>query len=208
MPKDQRFKQQQMRARIAAAAARLMAEDGIEDFATAKRKAARQLGALETQFLPNNDEIEAELRLYQSLFQGEEQHERVRTLRSQAVEAMEQLAEFHPYLTGPVLKGTAARYADIDLQVFADSSKELEIFLLNRGISYQTSESRHFSGNQERVISVLSMDWDGTPVRVAVYTRGDERNQLRTSPLGKAVERADLTEVRNLLAVSDKVSPE
>lgn len=203
MPKDQKLKQQQMRTRIAVAAARLMAEDGIEDFAAAKRKAARQLGAVDTHFLPNNDEIEAELRRYQSLFQADEQHERVHFLRTQAVQAMEQLAEFHPYLTGPVLKGTAARYADIDLQVFADSSKELEIFLLNRQIPYQTSESRHFSGNQERAISVLSMDWEGTPIRVAVYTRSDERNQLRTSPLGKPLERADLAEVRNLLTGSD-----
>jgi hypothetical protein len=42
-------RQTDMRARIAAAAARLMAEDGIDDFALAKRKAARQLGALDTQ---------------------------------------------------------------------------------------------------------------------------------------------------------------
>src|SRR5512145_2523722 len=55
-------KQTSTRARIAAAAARLMAEDGIDDFALAKRKAARQLGVTEAQALPGNDEIEAELR--------------------------------------------------------------------------------------------------------------------------------------------------
>jgi hypothetical protein len=200
MPKEQKSKQQQMRARIAAAAARIMAEDGIEDFAAAKRKAARQLGAGDTQSLPNNDEIETELRVYQSLFQGEEQRERVRYLRSQALAAMEQLADFNPYLTGPVLKGTAARYADIDLQVFADSGKELEIFLLNRNIPYQTSESRHFSGNQERAVSVLSMDWQGTPVRVTVYWPGDERRSLKTTALGRPLERAGLEAVRTLVA--------
>ena len=200
MPKEQKSKQQQMRARIAATAARIMAEDGIEDFATAKRKAARQLGAGDTQSLPNNDEIETELRVYQSLYQGEEQRERVRYLRSQALAAMEQLAHFNPYLTGPVLKGTAARYADIDLQVFADSGKELEIFLLNRNISYQTSESRHFSGNQERAVSVLSIDWNGTPVRVTVYWPGDERRSVKTTPLGRPLERAGLEAVRTLVA--------
>ena len=81
MSKEQKFKQQNMRIRIAAVAARIMAEDGIEDFAMAKRKAARQLGADDTQSLPNNDEIEAELRMYQSLYQGEEQRERLRHLR-------------------------------------------------------------------------------------------------------------------------------
>jgi hypothetical protein len=200
MPKEQKSKQQQMRARIAAVAARIMAEDGIEDFATAKRKAARQLGAGDTQSLPNNDEIEAQLRMYQSLYQGDEQRDRVRYLRSQALAAMEELAQFNPYLTGPVLKGTAARYADIDLQVFADSGKELEIFLLNRNIPYQTSELRHFSGNQERAVSVLSMDWQGTPVRVAVYGPGDERRSVKTNPLGRPLERAGLEAVRTLVA--------
>ena len=61
-----------MRARIAAAAARIMAEDGIDDFALAKRKAARSLGAAETEALPGNDEIEAELRAYRALYQAEE----------------------------------------------------------------------------------------------------------------------------------------
>lgn len=203
MPKEQKSKQHHMRTRIAAIAARIMAEDGIEDFATAKRKAARQLGAGDTQSLPNNDEIEVELRLYQSLYQGEEQRERVRFLRSQALAAMELLADFKPYLTGPVLKGTAGRYADIDLQVFADSGKELEIFLLNRTIPYETSESRYYTGNQERAVSVLSLDWRGTPVRVAVYSPGDERRSVKTSPLGRPLERAGLDAVRILVASGD-----
>ena len=203
MPREQKSKQQNMRARIAAVAARIMAEDGIEDFSTAKRKAARQLGAGDTQSLPNNDEIETELRVYQSLYQGEEQRERLRYLRSQALAAMEQLADFKPYLTGPVLKGTAARYADIDLQVFADSGKELEIFLLNRNIPYVTSESCYYSGNQLRAVSVLSLDWRGTPVRVAVYWPDDERRSVKTSPLGRPLERAGLDAVRSLVANSE-----
>jgi hypothetical protein len=202
MPKEQKSKQQNMRTRIAAVAARIMAEDGLEDFAIAKRKAARQLGAGDTQSLPNNDEIETELRVYQSLYQGEEQRERLRYLRSEALAAMEQLADFKPYLTGPVLKGTAGRYADIDLQVFADSGKELEIFLLNRNIPYQTSESRYYSGNQVRAVSVLSLDWRGTPVRVAVYWPDDEGRSVKTSPLGRPLERAGLDAVRTLVANS------
>ena len=204
MPKEQKFKQQHMRARIAAVAARIMAEDGIQDFATAKRKAARQLGASDTQSLPNNEEIETELRVYQSLYQGEEQRERLRFLRGQALAAMEQLAQFNPYLIGPVLKGTAGRYADIDLQVYADSDKELEIFLLNRNIPFETSELRHFSGDQERTVRVLSMDWQGTSIRVSVYWPSDERRSVKTTPLGRPVERAGLQAVRSLVASDNK----
>ena len=200
MPKDQKSKQQHMRTRIAAAAARIMAEDGIEDFSTAKRKAARQLGAGDTRFLPNNDEIETELRVYQSLYQGEEQRERLHYLRSQALAAMEQLVAFTPYLTGPVLKGTAGRYADIDLQVFADSGKELEIFLLNRDIPYETSESLYYCGNQAKAVSILTFDWRGTPVRVAVCWPDHEHRGVKTSPLGRPLERAGLDAVRTLVA--------
>src|SRR5262245_43231570 len=140
MPKDSKPKQQQMRTRIAAAAARLMAEDGVEDFALAKRKAARQLGAEDTQSLPKNEEIEAELRAYQSLYQGEEQRERIQYLRRCALEAMQLLERFRPYLAGPVLSGTAGRYSDIDLQLFTDDGKAVEHFLLSQRSEEQTSE--------------------------------------------------------------------
>lgn len=200
MAKEKKFKPQYMRARIAVVAARIMAEDGIGDFATAKRKAARQLGAADTQSLPTNDEIEGELRVYQSLYQGAEQQQRIHYLRARALAAMEQLAAFRPYLTGPVLNGTAGRYAHIDLQVFADSGKDLEIFLLNRNIPYQTQELRRYTGNQEQAVSVLSLDWEDTPIRLAVYAPADERRSVKTSALGRPLERAGLDAVRSLVA--------
>src|SRR5580765_7202671 len=101
-----------VRARIAAAAARIMAEDGIDDFALAKRKAARQIGAVEGQGLPGNDEIEAELRAYRALYQEEEHPQVLAELRRVALDAMRALEHFHPYLTGPVLEGTASPFAE------------------------------------------------------------------------------------------------
>jgi len=200
MPRDGNRKQSQMRARIAAAAARLMAEDGIDDFALAKRKAARQLGAADTQSLPANDEIEAELRAYQSLYQGEEQRERIHELRSVALEAMRSLADFNPYLAGPVLKGTAGRYADIDLQLFTDDLKAVELFLLNRNLVYAVSEQRHYCGDEPRAVPVLRLDWDGIPVNLAVYAAKDERAALKATAAGRTIERAGPSAVSALLA--------
>ena len=203
MARETRTKQSQMRARIAAAAARLMAEDGVDDFALAKRKAARQLGAVDTQSLPANDEVEAELRAYQALYQGEEQRARVRALRAVALAAMRTLAAFRPYLAGPVLKGTAGRYADIDLQLFTDDLKAVELFLLNRNVPYEVSEAHHYCGDEVRSVPILRIDWDDVPVNLAVYAAKDERGALKATPGGRPIERASIPAVSGLLDAAD-----
>ena len=193
-------RQTDMRARIAAAAARLMAEDGIDDFALAKRKAARQLGAGDTQALPRNDEIEAELRAYRALYQADEHPQVLEELRQIALEVMQALRDFNPYLTGPVLAGTAGPHSEIDLQLFPDSAKEVEIFLLDRGVVFSTNEGRRFSGDRARAVSLISLTWDGVPVRLSVFDRRDERVALKTSQAGKVMDRAGIAEVCALLS--------
>jgi hypothetical protein len=192
-------RQTETRARIAAAAARLMAEDGIDDFALAKRKAARQLGADDAQALPTNDEIETELHAYRALYQTDEHPGLIAELRRVALDAMQALERFNPYLTGPVLKGIAGPYAEIELQLFPDSLKEVEIFLLDRNIAYATKEGRRFTGDRTRSMSVLSLSWDGVPMKLTVFDARDERVALKSSQAGRVMERAGIAEVGALL---------
>jgi hypothetical protein len=191
-----------VRARIAAAAARLMAEDGIDDFALAKRKAARQLGADEREGLPANDEVEAELEAYRALYQAEEHPQRVAELRAVALDAMGALERFRPYLTGPVLTGLAGPYAQIELELFPESAKELEIFLVDRDMPFTTRESRRYSRDRSRPVSVFSLTWEGVPLRISVLDPRDERVALKTTAAGRALERASTAEVRKMLANS------
>src|SRR5574339_499378 len=170
-----------MRARIAAVAARIMAEDGIDDFALAKRKAARQLGAPQSEALPRNDEIEEELRAYRALYQPEEHPERIAELRRIALDAMRALERFNPYLTGAVLKGTAGPYAEVELQLFPESAKEVEIFLLERNIAFATHEGRRFSGRATHALRVVSRPWQDAPLKLSVFDPRDERLALKTS---------------------------
>ena len=188
-----------MRHRIAAAAARLMAEDGIDDFALAKRKAARQLGAAPSEGLPANDEIEAELRAYRALYQADEHTERISELRAVAYDAMQALEQFHPYLTGPVLEGIAGPYAEIELQLFPESAKEIEIFFLERNLVFATREGKRYSGDRARAVSVFMLDWQGIALRLSVFDPRDERVALKTSVAGKVAERAGIAEVAELV---------
>ena len=192
-------RQNGMRARIAAAAARLMAEDGINDFALAKRKAARALGAAPTEGLPGNDEIETELRAYLALYQAEEHPERVAELRAIALEAMRALERFNPYLTGTVLAGTAGPYAEIELQLFPESTKEVELFLIDRNIAYAASDERRYTGDRARAVAVITLDWQGVALILSVFDPRDERSALKTTRAGRVTVRAGIAEVRALV---------
>jgi len=197
-------RQNGMRTRIAAAAARIMAEDGIDDFSLAKRKAARQLGAAETESLPGNDEIEAELHAYRALYQADEHPELLQELRARALDAMRLLARFHPYLTGPVLAGTAGPFATIDLQLFPESSKEVEIFLIDHDIAYESAEVRRYSGERARAVGILKIDWEDVTLTVSVYDPRDERVALKTAVAGRVIERAGIGEVEALVSGTKK----
>jgi hypothetical protein len=198
---DRKSKRQTgVRASIAATAARIMAEDGIDDFALAKRKAARRLGVPDWQALPRNEEIEEELRAYRALYQGEEHPKLIGELRRVALDAMRALERFNPYLTGPVLKGIASPYAEIDLQLFPDSAKEVEIFLLDRKLPFTTQEGRRFAGDRARAVSLISASWQGVPLKLAVFDARDERFALKSSQAGRVIERANLSEVSALLS--------
>ena len=181
------------RGSIASAAARLMAEDGITDYHHAKKKAARQLGLPENSALPDNAEVEAELRAYRSLYQGEDHEELIAALRHTALDLLDLLAAFNPYLTGSVLDGTAGEHSRIDIQIFADSAKEVEIFLLNRGVDVSHVEVRN-----ERVEAVLRMETDTADADLIIMPPNMERVSLKHHD-GRPHERIRADALRALL---------
>ncbi len=190
--------QQQMRELIAQTAARFLAE-GASDFATAKRKAARQLGATDTHCLPTNEQIEAALRSYQQLYLGEQQQQHVDALRRVARSAMRQLEKYSPQLTGSVLSGTAGPYANINLHLFAEDSKEVELDLLNKGIAFEYGEKRFRSGERTLTVPTLTLQLENIPVECALFTPQQQRLALRSPVDGKMMERASLKQLELLL---------
>jgi hypothetical protein len=171
-----------------------MAEEGFTDYGAAKRKAARSLGASEGEALPTNEEIETELRAWQSLYQEDEQRERVHDLRTTGLEVMQLLAEFHPYLTGGALDGTAGRYSAVEIELFADSSKDVEIALLSHGISYDIMDNRRTG-----VDAQLRLDWNDFPVLIAIFPPIAERQQPKNPHGGRGRNRVRADAVIELL---------
>lgn len=189
-----------VRQEIAGLAARLIAEEGIQDFAAAKRKAVRLLGVSAREPLPDNAEIEAELRTYRRIFRDEEDDLRLQLMREAAVDILRDLATFRPYLTGSVLDGTAGAFSEIDIDVFPDSAKELEIFLLDQRVEYEHREVRRRDVDSPEM--VLLLEWGEIPVALRVYDPVQERVRRR-SHSGRKHERASLSQAEQWLASGD-----
>ena len=192
-----------VRLEIAAAAARLVAQDGA-DYGSAKRKAARQvLGDTPNRpnILPDNDLIEEQVRQYNALFLADSQPARLFQLRTIALQVMEALQQFHPLLSGPVLNGTAGPHDEIYLQLFAESAKEIHIFLLNKNVVLDMSESPHFKGARYDAVETASFLWKNEGVHAAMYELDDMRGALKAKADGKVL-RTDIAGLRSLLAAS------
>jgi hypothetical protein len=196
-----------VRDEIATVAARLIAEDGL-DYSTAKRKAARQIlgdTRIAGEWLPDNEQIEEEIREYQALFQADSQPQTLQALRAVALEWMHRLAEFQPYLVGAVLNGTANQHSDVHLQAFCDNAKDVAIFLLNAGVQYEVSETRHFAGRGQ--VETLSFPWrdaavaDRIWIHVALYDTDDLRGAVRSDGRGRPM-RANEAAVNALLTAA------
>jgi len=191
-----------LREQIAHLAARIMAEDGVDDFGYAKRKAARQAGASDARAMPDNEEIERALTQYRQIYQPEEHPDVLCELRERALTIMRLVAPFNPFLSGSVLSGVAGRFSDIEIHLFADSSKEVEMFLLNRGWKYRPSQARCFVNQTERLIPLLLVEYDGASVQFKVFDRQDQRQTIRATALGRPLQRAGTAEVEALLQQS------
>lgn len=191
----------QLRAEIALVAARMVAQDGA-DIDTARRKAARQvLGVNQPvpNMMPDDIQVEDEVRKYLALFGGPDHSERLAQLRATALQVMEALADFNPYITGPVLQGTAGEHDDIHLQLFADSAKEVQIYLLNRNVNIEISETPHFKGGRHAPVETVSFPWMKETVHAQLFEYQDLRGALKPRADGRP-QRLDAAGLRALIA--------
>lgn len=185
-----------MREQLAHQAARLMAEGGITDHALAKRKAARQLGASDTQHLPSNDEVDAALHSYRALYQHGNHPVILRQLREEALAAMHPLKSFHPYLTGSVLSGTAGIHSDINLMLFSDDAKAVLLFLLKHNLEFEDGEWKvRIGGREETVPSYTLTGESGVQTHIIVMPEN-----ARYSGSRHPETHADIAAVEVLLA--------
>jgi hypothetical protein len=184
---------------IAAAAARLVVEEGLE-YGPAKRRAVKLLGLNARTALPDNDDLEDAVREYIELFCADTQPAELAALRKLALVWMERLAQFRPYLGGAVWHGTATRLSDIYIQLFCDDPKSAEIALIEKNVNYQAQTVTGFHGEPVEALSISSVSDDlgeSIGVHLLIYDHDDLRGALKPDAKGRT-PRGDLAAVRAL----------
>ncbi|HEY0906340.1 MAG TPA: hypothetical protein VGE17_04005 [Methylophilus sp.] len=197
-----------LRQEIAQSAARLMYEEGISDYARAKRKAIKAMGITHDAPLPTNAEIDAALREYHALYADETDAAHLLELRQAALHTMRLLQKFQPYLIGTVMEGTAGPHADTEIHVFAESAKELEIYLLNQNIPYRLDEQQYRMSDRpskqkhellrKRVPVVLVETRYGTQ-RISIFETDDLRTAPRKNGEKVGIHRMNLGQVEAMI---------
>ncbi|TMH13501.1 MAG: hypothetical protein E6H65_02955 [Betaproteobacteria bacterium] len=187
-------------AEIAAAAARLVVEEGME-YGAAKRRAARVLGKHRPADLPGNEEIEDEVRAYLTLFCADTQPAELAALREVAAQWMARLAPFRPHLTGAVWRGTATRLSNVHLQLYCDDSKATELALIDLGVAYEVGSLPGPRGEPVDVLSVVSPSralGETVTVHLTILDHDDLRGALKPDARGRS-QRGDLAALRALM---------
>lgn len=200
MARRQTVNGERARKVLAQEAARIIVEQGIEDYRVAKLKAAERLGMSARGALPGNTEIEKAVSEHLELFGRESHLDLLRVLRRAALSAMELLDPFTPRLVGPVLHGTASVNSPVNLHVFADDAETVAIRLQEHAIQYRPFE-RRLKSRRDRAETFAAFRFmqDESPIEATVFPVDGVR-QAPISPVdGKPMRRADRSALLRLL---------
>ncbi len=200
-----------VRERIATEAARLMYEESVKEYFTAKRMAAKRvLGRVQAkriryrpEDLPSNGEIRDALLALAESREGPGRTERLFDMRVQALEAMDALMPFHPRLIGSVSTGHIRRGSDIDLSLFCDSEETVERHLLALGWPFEAEHVRIQKFGEIRNYLHYHVTSDGDEahalLELTLYPARELRFRPRSSTDGKPIVRLTRDALSRLL---------
>ncbi|MFM9835001.1 MAG: hypothetical protein ACKVOA_02750, partial [Methylophilaceae bacterium] len=158
--------------------------------------------------LPTNAEIDEEIRLYHQIYNADEQPTELENLRKAALATMQLFERFNPYLTGSVLDGSAGKFAQTEIHLFADSAKEVEIFLLSQQIPFEGSEkayrlsdkpSKDKKDKVRKTVPVFTLETEWGIQKLSVFEFDDLRVATKKTSDGSNAERADINDLQALL---------
>ena len=108
------------------------------------------------------------------------------------------LRHFRPRLIGSTLTGHVRHGSDIDLHLFSDSLEAVAAAAGRRGGLYEVERKQVRKHGEERVFVHIHVD-DRFPFELTIYAGDKAHYVFKSSITGKAIERASIAELEQLL---------
>src|SRR6266849_3096797 len=197
----ERMANAKLRQAIALEAARLMYERVESEYYTAKRKAAKRLcrRGVKPEDLPSNAEIREQIQVFARIHEGEKRTENLRDMRLEALRLMRLLRAFKPRLIGSVMTGHVRKGSDIDIHLFTDSVGLVSDLLEQHGYQLDVERKQVVKHGEARVFTHVHI-FDRFNYELTVYPEDKAHYVFKSSVTGKAIERASVRELEELLA--------
>ena len=143
-------------------------------------------------------EIREEILRFAQLYEGDTNAERLRDMRVEALRLMRLLVKFEPKLIGSTLTGHVRRGSDIDIHVFAPNTNSVTAVLDDEGMIYDVERKRVRKHGEERLFTHIHVQ-DRFPIELTLYPLEQLSYAFTSSITGKAMERASLYELEQLI---------
>ena len=197
-------KQDRLRETLAHEAARIMVTEGVHDYQKAKRKACERLRTLQGGSLPSNIEIESAISSFNKTFLPD--HDRTLWgLRRTALTVMNWLTQFSPYLTGPVLEGTAGTGTPVSLHVSCDCVEEVMAVLQQRGMDVKVKDRCFRQNRQHTHLPGLVFSCQDCEIDITIFGLRQQHQPPKSKTCNHSVQRMNVKALVNLL---DRTRPE
>jgi len=201
IPAHERMSNARLRQAIALEAARLMYERSESEYYTAKRKAAKRVcrQQVKPEDLPSNAEIRDQIQQFARLHEGDRRTRHLRDMRLEALRLMRVLRLFRPRLIGSVMTGHVRKGSDIDIHVFTDSVGLVTDLLQQEGLQLDVERKHLVKHGEARVFTHVHVH-DRFNFELTVYAEDKAHYVFKSSVTGKAIERASIRELEELIA--------
>jgi hypothetical protein len=189
-----------LRHAIALEAARLMYARAESEYFTAKKKAAKRIcrGYVKPSDLPSNSEVRELVQLFARTHEGETRTKNLQQMRLRALWLMKRLCRFRPRLIGSVMTGHTRKGSDIDLHLFSDFVQPITSILEEEGLQYDV-EHKNITKNGESRTFIHVHVFDVFNFELTIYAENLAHYVFKSSITGKAIERASVAELEQLL---------
>ncbi len=187
-----------LRCALADETAKIIMLEGIKDFRRAKLKASERLGNSNFGSLPSNIEIEEAINSFQNTFLPDHK-EIVFSQRQVALEIMQFLQDYSPFLVGSVLEGTSGVNSPISIHVSSDTVENVINQIKAKSLRIDIAERRLKLNNQLIFVPTICFEYQNFEIEVLIFSLRQQHQLPKSKSRNRSMQRMNIKGLQEML---------